>query len=195
MAKKKTKPAKLAAKNKNEELLGNLFFDYALQYYVAGRCAFFAGSFPVAGNLFHSAVEMFLKILLKERGYSAALLKNVFLHDVKKLWIEYKRLAKDPALQKYDKVINDINLVERTRYPNRSYTFSADLRKGTPRSKVTGPMVKGFTAFYLNLEEIDELMSALFVESNVTVDWVRSKLRRGGDAEAQYKRENFCSFI
>ena len=39
----------------------DLFFDSAMQYYVAGRGAFFAKLTPVAANLLHHAVEMFLK--------------------------------------------------------------------------------------------------------------------------------------
>lgn len=42
----------------------NQYLSIAIQYYIAGRSAVFAGSMPVAGNLFHHAIEMFLKFLL-----------------------------------------------------------------------------------------------------------------------------------
>lgn len=177
----------------SEELLVNLFFEYALQYYVAGRSAYFGQSLPVAGNLFHSAVEMFLKSFLMEHGYSAKTLKVDFYHDVKKLWKEYKNLTKNSALKAFDQVIKDINVVEKLRYPNKSYTFATEHQKG-PKSKVTGPMTKGFVQCHLNLEEVDELISALLKDNNVTPEWLRSKLSRG-DAGAQYKRENRHSFI
>jgi hypothetical protein len=141
----------MKAKPKSEELFGDIFFNYALQYYVAGRSAFFALSFPVAGLLFHHAVEMFLKSLLKERGYMARQLRDVFVHDLNKLWKEYKKLAQKPALGKYDNVVKDINLFERTRYPNKSYTCTTEFRKVAQRPGVTGPMTKGFTALYLKL--------------------------------------------
>jgi len=177
---------------KSEELLSDLFFRYAVQYYVAGRSAFFAGSIPVAGNLFHSALEMFLKSALKEKGYSAAKLKNDFAHDVRKLWKEYKNLVKQAALNSYDAVINDINLMERIRYPSKSFTFNLAPKKEARRSGVTGPATKGFTRFYLNLEDTDELVT-LFLKT-VTPDWLRSLLTHG-DAEAQYKRDNLHTII
>ena len=37
------------------------FFSAGTQYYVAGRYAVIVGLIPVAGNLLHHAVEMFLK--------------------------------------------------------------------------------------------------------------------------------------
>jgi len=45
----------------NTEDLKNLYFRYATDYYVAARFAFFARSNPTAGNLFHHAVELYLK--------------------------------------------------------------------------------------------------------------------------------------
>jgi len=86
---------------------------------------------------------MFLKSFLMEHGYSAKKLKVDFYHDVKKLWKEYKNLTKNSALKAHDEVIKDINVVEKLRYPNKSYTFATEHQKG-PKSKVTGPMTKGF---------------------------------------------------
>jgi hypothetical protein len=37
------------------------FFKTGSQYYIAGRFAAFAWFHPVAGNLFHHAIEMYLK--------------------------------------------------------------------------------------------------------------------------------------
>jgi hypothetical protein len=39
----------------------DLFFDFAFQYYVARRTAFFLGVDTVTGNLLHHAIEMSLK--------------------------------------------------------------------------------------------------------------------------------------
>jgi hypothetical protein len=45
----------------NTKDLKDLYFRYATDYYVAARFAFFARSMPTAGNLFHHAVELYLK--------------------------------------------------------------------------------------------------------------------------------------
>jgi len=45
----------------NEEDLRGRYFDAATHYYVAARFAYFARAIPTAGNLFHHAIEMYLK--------------------------------------------------------------------------------------------------------------------------------------
>ena len=52
----------------NDAHLASEYLRLALQYYIAGRSAYFALSWPVAGNLLHHAVEMLLKYLLVEKG-------------------------------------------------------------------------------------------------------------------------------
>jgi hypothetical protein len=44
--------------------LAHWFCDLATQYYVAGRLAARGGLVPVHGNLFHHAIEMYLKATL-----------------------------------------------------------------------------------------------------------------------------------
>jgi len=51
------------------------YLTIAIQYYVAGRSASLANFMPVAGNLFHHAVEMLLKCFLLD-SYSAIQLKG-----------------------------------------------------------------------------------------------------------------------
>ena len=72
------------------------YITIAIQYYVAGRSACFAGFMPVGGNLFHHAVEMLLKHFLL-KCYSATQLKDRFGHNLKKLWGAFKQVANDPA--------------------------------------------------------------------------------------------------
>jgi hypothetical protein len=89
----------------------------AIQYYISGRSATCAFSMPVAGNLFHHAVEMLLKFVLIQNSYSADQLKNKFGHDLNRLWIEVKSILKDPALDKFDELISGLNEFEDLRYP------------------------------------------------------------------------------
>lgn len=163
----------------------------ALQYHVAGRSAYFAYSMPVAGNLLHHAVEMLLKYLLLQNGFTARQLKNKFRHNLKRLWRETKRVAGNPDLKAYDPVIARIAAMEELRYPGRGYTFQMSLRK-EPSSPATGSATKGLRHYQVSLEEVDELMKILLT-NNVTPGWVAGLLR--GDGTAQYLRENLHSFI
>ena len=161
-----------------------------MQYYVAGRSATFAGSFPVAGNLFHHAVEMFLKSFLLD-NHSALLLKRNFNHNLKMLWREFKRIANEPALTKFDSLVSSLNKVEELRYPSKGYMFSLAVGKGPP-APASGPATKGLKEYNLNLEEIDEFVVTLLT-GRVTPEWIRSLLFE--DARAQYKRENLHPFF
>ncbi len=73
------------------------YLNIAIQYYVAGRSAIFAGSIPVAGNLVHHAFEMLLKYLLLS-SFSTRQLKKEFGHNLNKLWRAFKKVAKEPDL-------------------------------------------------------------------------------------------------
>jgi len=176
----------------NQEILSARFLDLALQYHVAGRSAYFAYSMPVAGNILHHAIEMLLKSLLLEKGYTATQLKDNFRHNLRRLWKETKKVAGNPGLTAYDQVIVRIAAMEELRYPRRGYTFQMSLRKEPP-SPATGPAAAGLRHYHVSLEEVDELMKILLT-NNVTPDWVRTRLSRG-DAINQYLRENLHSFI
>ena len=62
-----------------------LFISSAIDYYVAGRFAVFAGLNPTAGNLLHHAVEMSLKAALSKRGWSLGDLKKLG-HRLEDIW-------------------------------------------------------------------------------------------------------------
>lgn len=93
-----------------------LFFHSGTQHYVAGGFAAIAALIPVAGNLLHHAVEMFIK-----GGLSAARsldqLKGMG-HNLPRIWSEWKSLYPDPAHTKFDGVITNLHPFEELRYPN-----------------------------------------------------------------------------
>ena len=91
-------------------------FQTAGQYYVAGRYSAFAGFIPVAGNLLHHAVEMYLKGGLSKKGYNRALIKDLG-HDLERIWERFKNEYPDPALNTFDQVIPRLDRFEGIRYP------------------------------------------------------------------------------
>jgi hypothetical protein len=96
------------------------FFSSASQYYVAGRFAVFAGLNPVAANLMHHAIEMYLKgALLKRKTKTLGELKHELGHSLPKCWAAFKAQVNDLALDKFDVVVNEIHKYEELRYPDR----------------------------------------------------------------------------
>jgi hypothetical protein len=175
-----------------ESVRSDVYLSVAVQYYVAGRSAVFAASAPVAGNLFHHAIEMYLKYRLIEKGYTQEQLWRRFGHRLKKLWKRYKKISQNSTLAKFDSVISSLDQVEELRYPGDSFGFFIDFRKGSVSSlgqSKTHPVKQ----YRINLEEMDELMTALFTGC-VTQDWINSLLIFG-DAREQYLRDNLHSFV
>jgi hypothetical protein len=69
----------------------HFFFSSAAQYYVAGRFGVFAALNPVAANLMHHAIEMYLKgALLKLKTKTLKDLKDKFGHSLPKSWAAFK---------------------------------------------------------------------------------------------------------
>jgi hypothetical protein len=180
---------------KPDQDLSGTFLKLALQYYLAGRSAYFAFSMPVAGNILHHAVEMLLKSLLAEKGFIETELQFKFGHNVKRLWRTTKRTLADPGLGIYDPVIRRLAPMWGLRYPRRDrsrYSFQLSLRK-EPATPATGDAAKDLPHYHLSLEEVDELMKALLTKIT-TPGWVSGRLG-SGDGRAQYLRDNFHSFI
>lgn len=168
------------------------YLSIAIQYYIAGRSATFAGSIPVAGNLFHHAVEMLLKGFLLDH-HSASVLRNDFKHDLRKLWREFKRVSDDSAaLAGFDATVSTLDSVEEVRYPGRRYVFATVRRKG-PRPRVSGPAARSLKTYYVSLEEIDEFVTDM-LRGRVTPGWIRALVAHG-DGKAQYGRENLHRFV
>jgi hypothetical protein len=90
-----------------------LFFSSATQYYVTGRFALLAGQSPIARNLLHHAIEMYLK---------GGLTKTMGLQDLKKLghslpnvWSAFKARFPNPGLDSFDALVLSLNAFEELR--------------------------------------------------------------------------------
>ncbi len=94
------------------EMVRVKFFDFAFQYYVAGRFAVSAGLVPVAGNLFHHGIEMFLKGALSKHWNEKQ--RRGHLHVLAGLWSAFKDLlaAGDHSLASFDPVVEELSKFE-----------------------------------------------------------------------------------
>src|SRR5713101_2090169 len=163
------------------------YLDLAIQYYIAGRSATFAYSTPVAGNLFHHAVEMLLKCFLID-SYSADQLKYEFGHNLKKLWDAIKKVVNDPTLDKFDGIISDLNDFEEIRYPGKGFLINFYIHKVERPEASGGCKFMKTKQYFTCLEDIDELFSAT-LKGRVTIEWIKMLVMRG-EALAQYEKDN-----
>jgi hypothetical protein len=113
------------------------FFDLATQYYVAARLAARGSLIPVTGNLFHHAVEMYLKAALIGT-LSLDEMKRRYSHDLVALWNRFKTKEPDPALARFDLVVAVLDKFDNIRYPDET-------RKGQGQAVLLawGPMQPG----------------------------------------------------
>lgn len=96
------------------------FLQLGVQYYVAARAAARAGLLPVCGNLFHHAIEAFLKARLSLKHSLKGLKKlgGKTGHELPALWGIFKAEFPDAGLEQFDATIAEIHSFERLRYPD-----------------------------------------------------------------------------
>ena len=105
-----------AEADKIETVRGGLS-DRATQYYVAGRLAARTKLVPVYGNLFHHAVEMFLKTALLG-VVTLDEMPHKYGHNLWKLWTAFKEKEGLPSLDHFDATIRALHEFEEIRYPD-----------------------------------------------------------------------------
>jgi hypothetical protein len=141
------------------------FFKTAGQYYVTGRYAAFAGFIPVTGNLFHHAVEMFLKGGLSKNGLSLAELKKLS-HNLPNCWTKFKTTFNSPALNKFDNTISSLHRFEDIRYPDliveKGMLAAINITKQAPLINTSGPE----PTYELCVQDIDALIAQVFVTAS-----------------------------
>ena len=93
----------------------DIFLRLGFDYYVAARFAARAGLLPVSGNLFHHAIEMFLKAWLS-RTLDLAELKKLG-HRLDTLWDRFKADFPQTELGEFHDTIAALHDFERIRYP------------------------------------------------------------------------------
>lgn len=138
------------------------FCNLATQYYIAARLAARAQLLPVHGNLFHHAIEMYLKAGLVD-GLPLSKLKTL-RHGLANLWDVFKSKTGDPSLARFDSTVRELDKFEAVRYPDNI------IASGMTTSIVWGPqerasvqMVAGAAhpTYEFVISEVDDLVACL----------------------------------
>jgi hypothetical protein len=144
-----------------DEMNADWFISKGCEYYATARWGMHARRIWVSGNLFHHAVEMLLKSGLAKRGRGLPQLKAM-LHNLDRLWREFKKAFPDPSLTQHDKIILSLHKFEDIRYPN-----PAKIKSMSVNMQWSGPPPKAFfrgakstpRQFTLIVSDVDALVA------------------------------------
>lgn len=139
-----------------------MWINLATQYYVAGRFASTAGLVPVYGNLFHHAIELYLKAILAST-LSKKQLKQRW-HHLDQLWEEVKSQHATMNLSRFDGTIRALHRFEDVRYPNEAGMIASLMPPGSQQgvTLMVGPLPSTLPhAHEVHVAEIDELVVEL----------------------------------
>ncbi len=151
---------------KNQGMLQEQYFQAAVQYHVTARYAALAGFLPVCGNLFHRAIEMYLKGHLCTTLNEAQ--RKKLKHNLRRIWRRFKKKVSDSGLDRFDETVSALDKFERIRYPEeivrRGMLASISFKKGdvnmmeSSRREVRYEVVVG---------ELDALAKVIFEKSKI----------------------------
>jgi hypothetical protein len=136
------------------------FEQLGVDYYVLARSAVLAQQrSPVCGNIFHHAIEMFLKAGLSRRLSLEELTR--FKHDLRRLWRAFKAEFPGTGLDRHDEIVGRLDRFERLRYPD------AVLREGMWMSVEWEPEAWASTGasvphYHLVVNDVDRLVAKIF---------------------------------
>ena len=146
-----------------KDRLRSVYLQTAFHYYITARFATINALGTVAGHLAHHAIDMFLRAALVETTTEQERL--VLSHNLPKIWQQYKQLTANPALDTFDRTINDLDRFENIRYPDRIIRYGMTLEVGLDRN--TSPTKPNELRYQLVLGELDELVKLIFQTSGI----------------------------
>ena len=165
------------------------FYSLAIQYYVIARFGAFAGFLPVSGNLFHHAIEMFLKGHLSSK-LDLTELKGLG-HRLQDIWVRFRADVSDVTLDRYNAVIAELDSFELIRYPDdivaRGMSASIDLKRSAISSVTLAPG-RPEPSYKIVVEDVDRLVEAIFEKSSVNSKFFTNGLKP--DAAIYLSKEN-----
>ena len=139
------------------------FCRLAMQYHVSGRFAALSHCIPVAGNLLHHAIEMYLKCALVKTMSLKQLKKEG--HNLSNLWKCFKETYTDPSYDELDWSIAELEKFELLRYPDCVVSEGMQVSY-VPFKAYFSPLPSGpQPPYHLILEDIDLIAKITAIKS------------------------------
>ncbi len=136
------------------------FLSLAVQYYIAARSAALSGLMPVSGNIYHHAIEMFLKAQLSKKRTLKQLKKGFRDHNLSTLWQAFKDEFPQADLEKFDDTIVKLNHFENIRYPDKLIADGAQMMLGWRKGFLSAD--SKVPKYEIVIEDIDRLIAIIF---------------------------------
>lgn len=156
------------------------YFQLGTQYYVAGRYSAHVWLIPIAGNLLHHAIEMYLKGWLSQEMKPGELKR--LGHSLSLLWERFKSDIPDRFLDRFDTVVRNLDRFEVIRYPDRILSegmFGTISFVGPPPEMSPRGPHDPLPEYHLIVEEVDLLVTVIFKRAKVNASFFTSTLRHG----------------
>jgi hypothetical protein len=145
------------------ERLREEYINYGFQYYMLGRCGVAAWAHPVAGNLFHHAIEMLLKGGLCPHTTEDGRIKTG--HRLPRIWKAFKaQYDASGQLARFDALVRRLHKYEDIRYPEKIAKLGLESSfcwGNAPPPKTAGKGVRSSRTYHLSVGEIDALVKAI----------------------------------
>jgi hypothetical protein len=167
------------------------FLELAFGYYMTGRFAAINGLF-IAPNLIHHAVELLIKYTLvkdvpeSQRSDETAELRK-YGHRLNRLWKRYKKHVAPTDMSRFDRLIPDLDRWENIRYGG--FPTGTSVAKGMTLVRAPVQTSREKDTYVFSLDEVDELIAAIFAASDINPAAVRSGYSHTEFPE-WYKRHN-----
>jgi hypothetical protein len=155
--------------HEDKDRLRSVYLQTAFHYYITARFATINALVPIAGNLAHHAIEMFLKAALVETTTEKE--RIALGHNLQRIWQQYKTLTWNAALDKFDQTITDLDKFEDIRYPERTIRYGMTLEAGLVRNLSSIKRTQPEPRYELALEELDELVKLIFQTSGINPEF------------------------
>ncbi len=171
------------------------YLDRAIDYYIFARKAVMLGVLPVGGSLFHIAVEMALHCGLSTKYSQTELEKRFLHHELPYMWSEFKTTFISTKLSKFDKFVNHHRQWKELRYPkSKSKGSIIFFGRTKPDPEVMKRNMANFPKsniqIEINLEDMDEFMTALILAIGINPDHIKLHLQHNAELQKLYLDEN-----
>ena len=162
------------------------FMKLGVQYYAAARQSAWSGLW-VCGNLYHHALEMFLKAGLSRQHSLLELRSPKFRHKLIVIWNTFKDEFPSATLLEFDATITDIAGFEDIRYPDKVLKHGGQITIEY-RARQREPSLRHEPEYRCDFYEIDRIVGAIFGVSSLNPLFFTLGLKP--DVRAMLARDN-----
>ena len=142
------------------------FARLAAQYHASGRFAALSHCLPVAGNLLHHSIEMFLKCVLV-KALTLKELKGLG-HNLATLWSRFAQIHPHPTHAALTAAVAELERFERLRYPDSVVLEGMQVSFVISRAQFS-PLPSGpQPPYHLVLEDVDAIAQKAAQASGLT---------------------------